>query len=302
MAFQLRAGRPAPADAFPHFTPALEARFARAESQAIRRARSSARRKTPGVQRAGGKSPGVSWRIEALSGGQTQQAVLESKKTAAQDFKGAYPECMKRLLAHIAAFFVAISTGCSEDKAMNAESAKPAALPEMPAGSESITLGAGCFWCTEAVFERLPGVHSVTSGYMGGQQKNPTYEQVCGGATGHAEVTKVVFDPAKLSLEKLLDTFWRAHDPTTLNRQGADIGTQYRSAIFYETDTQREIAEKSKAQAAKLFERPIVTEITKATEFYPAENYHQEYYRLNKDRNPYCRAVITPKLKKLGIE
>jgi peptide-methionine (S)-S-oxide reductase len=209
---------------------------------------------------------------------------------------------MKRLLAHIAAFFVALSTGSSEDKGMDAKSDQPAALPEAPVGSESITLGAGCFWCTEAVFERLPGVYSATSGYMGGKQKNPTYEQVCGGATGHAEVTKVIFDPAKLSLEKLLETFWKAHDPTTLNRQGADIGTQYRSAIFYETEAQRPVAEKSKAEASKLFERPIVTEITRATEFYPAENYHQEYYRLNKDRNPYCRAVITPKLKKLGME
>ena len=178
---------------------------------------------------------------------------------------------------------------------------KPAAVPEAAAGTEVITLGAGCFWCTEAVFQQIPGVRAVTSGYMGGHIAKPTYEQICDGDTGHAEVTRIVFDPAKAPLEKLLDTFWKAHDPTTLNRQGADVGTQYRSAIFYETEAQREIAEKSKAAAQAKFSEPIVTEITKAADFYPAENYHQDYYRLNKGRNPYCQVVIAPKLNKLGM-
>jgi peptide-methionine (S)-S-oxide reductase len=170
-----------------------------------------------------------------------------------------------------------------------------------PAGTEVITLGAGCFWCTEAVFEQIPGVVSVTSGYMGGTVKKPSYEQVCTGLTGHAEVTRIVYDPKKVSLEKLLALFWKTHDPTSLNRQGADSGTQYRSAIFYETDAQKAVAEKSRSDAAKEFFKPIVTEITKATEFYVAENYHQDYYRLHK-RMPYCQHVIAPKLRKAGLQ
>ncbi len=172
----------------------------------------------------------------------------------------------------------------------------------IPEGAEVITLGAGCFWCTEAVFQQIPGVISVKPGYMGGQTKNPTYEQVCTGTTGHAEVARIVYDPKKTTTAKILHVFWHAHDPTSLNRQGADHGTQYRSAIFYSTETQKAEAEQAKAEAAKEFPRPIVTEITKAGEFYIAENYHQDYYQLNKDRNPYCRAVITPKLRKLGLQ
>jgi peptide-methionine (S)-S-oxide reductase len=172
----------------------------------------------------------------------------------------------------------------------------------MPEGAEAITLGAGCFWCTEAVFQQLPGVVSVTSGYMGGPGKNPTYEQICTGATGHAEVSRVIFDPKKTSLEKILAVFWKMHDPTSLNRQGGDSGTQYRSAIFYGTEDQRLVAEKSRSEAAGEFAKPIVTEITRAAEFYPAEDYHQDYYRLNQDRNPYCAVVISPKLKKLGLK
>jgi peptide-methionine (S)-S-oxide reductase len=179
---------------------------------------------------------------------------------------------------------------------------KPAPAPKIPPGAEVVTLGAGCFWCTEAVFQQIPGVLSVTSGYMGGKIKNPTYEQVCGGQTGHAEVTQIVYDPKLTGFEKILAVFWQAHDPTTLNRQGADVGTQYRSAIYYHTESQLPAAEKSKAEAGKEFSKPIVTEITKASEFYPAENYHQDYYRLNKGRNPYCQAVIAPKLKKLGLK
>lgn len=182
------------------------------------------------------------------------------------------------------------------------DATKSAPMPTIPAGAEVITLGAGCFWCTEAVYQQIPGVLSVTSGYMGGAVKNPSYEQVCGGNTGHAEVAQLVYDPKVTSLEKILATFWHVHDPTSLNRQGADTGTQYRSAIFYHTDAQRLVAEKSKASAAKEFTKPIVTEITKAAEFYPAENYHQDYYRLNKDRNPYCQRVIAPKLRKAGLK
>jgi len=178
---------------------------------------------------------------------------------------------------------------------------KPAVVPEASKGAEVITLAAGCFWCTEAVFQQISGVLAVTSGYMGGHVPKPTYEQICDGDTGHAEVTRIVYDPAKAPLEKLLETFWKAHDPTTLNRQGADVGTQYRSAIFYETEAQREVAEKSKAAAQGKFTEPIVTEIAKAGVFYPAEQYHQEYYRQNKMRNPYCQIVIAPKLHKLGM-
>jgi peptide-methionine (S)-S-oxide reductase len=183
-----------------------------------------------------------------------------------------------------------------------ADAKKPAPVPAIPPGAEVITLGAGCFWCTEAVYQQIPGVLSVTSGYMGGKIPNPTYEQVCTGDTGHAEVAQLVFDPKLTSLEQILAKFWHIHDPTSLNRQGADAGTQYRSAIFYQNDSQRAVAEKSKAEAAKEFSQPIVTEITKATEFYPAENYHQDYYRLNKNRNPYCQRVIAPKLKKAGLQ
>jgi peptide-methionine (S)-S-oxide reductase len=172
----------------------------------------------------------------------------------------------------------------------------------IPEGAQIIILGAGCFWCTEAVFQQIQGVLSVAPGYMGGQPRNPTYEQVCTGNTGHAEVARIIFDPRQTKLEKILQVFWKAHDPTTLNRQGADSGTQYRSAIFYIDDEQRRVAEKSKAAAAGQFATPIVTEITKAGEFYPAEHYHQDYYRLNKERNPYCRSVISPKLKKLGLK
>jgi len=179
---------------------------------------------------------------------------------------------------------------------------RPALVPQAPEGAEVITLGAGCFWCTEAVFQHMPGILAATSGYMGGHVLNPTYEQICDGDTGHAEVTRIVFDPVKAPLPKILETFWKMHDPTTLNSQGADVGPQYRSAIFYETDAQRDIAEKSKAAAQGKFASPIVTEITKAAEFYPAERYHQDYYKMNKGRNPYCQIVIAPKLEKLGMD
>lgn len=163
--------------------------------------------------------------------------------------------------------------------------------------NEVATLGGGCFWCTEAIFQMLPGVKSVTSGYAGGQKEDPTYKEVCSGTTGHAEVIQVEFDPKVVPYEKILETFWEAHDPTTLNRQGADVGTQYRSIILYSSEAQRLAAEKSKTEAQKHFQRPIVTQIVPLTKFYKAEGYHQEYFR-NNPNQPYCRAVIQPKVEK----
>ena len=162
------------------------------------------------------------------------------------------------------------------------------------------TFGMGCFWCTEAVFQRIKGVTKVESGYTGGKIKNPTYEQVSSGKTGHAEVSQITYDPAKISYAELLEIFWKMHDPTTLNRQGADVGTHYRSAIFYSDAQQKAEAEKYKAELnkAKVYPKPIVTQITAAQPFYKAENYHQNYFNLN-SRQPYCRAVIQPKIDKL---
>lgn len=163
---------------------------------------------------------------------------------------------------------------------------------------ERVTFGGGCFWCIEAVFARLDGVKSAVSGYAGGSVANPTYRQVCEGDTGHAEVVQIEFDPGQTSFEKLLEVFWAAHDPTTLNRQGADAGTQYRSVIFYENEAQKAAAEKSKAAAQKEFRNPIVTEIAPLAKFYPAEDYHQDYFEIN-GHEPYCQVVIAPKLRKL---
>lgn len=161
------------------------------------------------------------------------------------------------------------------------------------------TFGAGCFWCVEAVFQNLIGVEKVVSGYMGGNVKNPTYREVCSGLTGHAEVTQIHFDPDKIRFDQLLQVFWSTHDPTTLNRQGNDRGTQYRSVIFYHDESQKLIAEKSKNEVAvELWDEPIVTEIVPAEIFYPAENYHQNYFNEN-PTNGYCLAVINPKMAKL---
>jgi peptide-methionine (S)-S-oxide reductase len=162
---------------------------------------------------------------------------------------------------------------------------------------ETATLGGGCFWCTEALFQMLPGVKSVTSGYAGGTKANPTYQDVCSGNTGHAEVIQIEFDSSVVSYDKILSTFWEAHDPTTLNRQGADHGTQYRSIILYNSEAQKLAAEKSKAEAQKQFSKPIVTEIVPLKAFYKAEGYHQDYYRSN-PHQPYCRVVIQPKIEK----
>ena len=180
---------------------------------------------------------------------------------------------------------------------MNAQNSTSAVVS--PEQLETATLGSGCFWCTEAVFLELKGVKSVVSGYTGGKVKNPTYREVCSGLTGHAEVVQVKFDPRVISYETILEVFWNTHDPTTLNRQGADEGTQYRSAVFYHSEEQRKIAEAYKAQLDKsgVFKNKIVTEITPASTFYKAEDYHQNYYELNPNQG-YCQYVIRPKVEK----
>ena len=165
---------------------------------------------------------------------------------------------------------------------------------------QKATFGAGCFWCVEAVFERLDGVKDVMPGYTGGHKNNPTYKEICTGMTGHAEVAQVTYDSKIITFNELLDMFWKSHDPTTRNRQGNDIGTQYRSAIFYHNDEQKLLAEESKLKVdnSHIFTNPIVTEITKLDKFWPAEDYHNNYYANNMDQ-PYCRIVIKQKLDKL---
>ncbi|MEX2580024.1 MAG: peptide-methionine (S)-S-oxide reductase MsrA [Verrucomicrobiales bacterium] len=176
--------------------------------------------------------------------------------------------------------------------------------PDEQDATEIATLGGGCFWCTEAVMERLDGVEDVVSGYMGGHVENPTYEQVSSARTGHAEVIQVSFDPSRISYEEILDVFWQAHDPTTPNQQGADRGPQYRSVVFYHSPEQKKLAEESKRKldSSGTYGDPAVTEITEASTFWAAEESHQDYYRRNKESNPYCRIVIAPKMKKLGLE
>jgi peptide-methionine (S)-S-oxide reductase len=165
--------------------------------------------------------------------------------------------------------------------------------------TETITLGGGCFWCTEAVFEQLKGVEQVESGYAGGRVANPSYEQVCTGSTGHAEVSQITFDPKVISLKEILEVFFTVHDPTTLNRQGNDVGTQYRSVIFYRNDAQKTVAAQAIKDigAAGIWHGEIVTELAPFTDFYKAENYHQDYFRRNGGQ-PYCRAIIAPKVRK----
>ncbi|MEO0479815.1 MAG: peptide-methionine (S)-S-oxide reductase MsrA [Planctomycetota bacterium] len=188
-----------------------------------------------------------------------------------------------------------VTDGVSDSNTMNE------ATNQDPDQTPIVTLGAGCFWCIEAVLEQVDGIESVESGYMGGHVPNPTYQQICTKTTGHAEVVQVRYDPEKISFYSLLRWFWQSHDPTTLNRQGADIGPQYRSAIFVHSDAQRVAAEASMAAAQEQFSDPIVTEIVAASEFYVAEEYHQDFYRNNR-ANGYCRAVIAPKLDKLGLQ
>jgi peptide-methionine (S)-S-oxide reductase len=169
----------------------------------------------------------------------------------------------------------------------------------MPA-LETATLAGGCFWCTEAIFNRLRGVTSVVSGYAASKVANPSYEAVCSGKTGAAEAIQITFDPSVISYDKLLEIFWHLHDPTTLNRQGNDIGTQYRSAIFYHDDEQKQtaLASKESLEQSKTYKKPVVTEITQFTNFYPAESYHEDYYDRNRSQ-PYCAFVIDPKVQKL---
>jgi len=187
-----------------------------------------------------------------------------------------------------------------DEKEMKDENPTPAIVPE---NTEFASFGGGCFWCVEAVFQRVEGVVGVVSGYQGGSSKDPTYEEVCSGNSGHAEVVRVEYDPAKADYQELVEVFFKSHDPTTLNRQGADKGTQYRSVIFTYDDEQSKIAESVITELDKsgAFPKAIVTEVTAAPEFFEAEKYHQNYYNQNKSA-PYCAYNITPKLKKLGME
>lgn len=191
---------------------------------------------------------------------------------------------------------VADATGSGTTTSAESNSSAESGAPRL----ETATFGAGCFWCVEAVFELLKGVEKVESGYCNGEVPNPTYEQVCTGETGHAEVIRITYDPSVISYDALLQVFWTSHDPTTLNRQGPDEGTQYRSGVYYHSDEQRALAEsyKKKLNEQQVFDSPIVTEIVKADTFYPAEDYHQDYFALNSN-NRYCRAVIPPKLAKV---
>lgn len=195
-----------------------------------------------------------------------------------------------------------LSTSCTSQKSPGEATVKAPATDQTTdptMNTEIATFGAGCFWCVEAVFQELKGVIKVESGYMGGTTPNPTYREVCTGNTGHAEVTRITFDPSVISYEELLEVLWTTHDPTTLNRQGADAGTQYRSAIFYTSEKQKQAAEKSKKEVATaIWDKPIVTEIVPAGDFYPAEDYHQDYYANNPDAG-YCRIVIAPKVLKV---
>jgi peptide-methionine (S)-S-oxide reductase len=205
---------------------------------------------------------------------------------------------MRTLLFLVIGLFVALNNGC-QNKSTNAQSEKKEEILMDTTKLEKATFGSGCFWCTEAVFEELNGVHSVVSGYAGGHVQNPSYEEVCTGKTGHAEVTQITYDPNVISYDELLEVFWKTHDPTTLNRQGNDVGTQYRSAIFYHNDVQKNLAEKYKKEldASGAWDNPIVTEISPLKNYFPAEEYHQEYYANNPNQG-YCAFVIAPKLEK----
>jgi len=205
-----------------------------------------------------------------------------------------------RILIFFAAMSVITFGGC-ENKSNNIQSENKKDSGEIlnMDNLEKATFGSGCFWCTEAIFEELKGVHSVVSGYAGGKVLNPTYEEVCTGTTGYAEVTQITYDPSVITYDELLEVFWKTHDPTTLNRQGNDVGPQYRSAIFYHNEEQKLLAEKYKAELDKsgAWDNPIVTEITPLTNYFPAENYHQDYYNNNPNQG-YCAFVIAPKLEK----
>jgi len=213
-----------------------------------------------------------------------------------------------KIMKSIVQTFIALSgiimISCESPNAQTAKSVqaemKTMEENKKPSGElDTAVFGAGCFWCVEAIFLQLNGVQEVVSGYSGGARENPSYDQVCSGATGHAEVIQVIYDPAKLTFVELLEVFWGVHDPTTLNRQGADVGTQYRSVIFYTNDNQKKLAEeyKTKLNVSGAFPQPVVTEISPLKAFYKAENYHQNYFNENGSQ-PYCSLVIKPKLEK----
>jgi peptide-methionine (S)-S-oxide reductase len=204
-------------------------------------------------------------------------------------------------LANVAAVILFLVPSGGHAMPENFPVLEAAEIGESETGPQTATFANGCFWCTEAVFQRLKGVEKVESGYTGGARPNPTYEQVCTGVSGHAEAIRITYDPAVISFPELLEVFWRSHDPTTLNRQGNDVGTQYRSSVFYHNEYQKRLAEayKAKIDAAGVFRSPVVTEIVPAVEFHPAEGYHQNYFNSN-PRQGYCRAVIQPKVDKLA--
>lgn len=205
---------------------------------------------------------------------------------------------MKKLSITFSLIFMCL--GCLANNEITSK-ALPSVTEKNNDQLETAIIGGGCFWCTEAVFEKVDGVKEAISGYAGGKNPNPTYKEICTGLTGHAEVIKILFDPAKISFREILEIFGDAHDPTTLNRQGADVGTQYRSTIMYLNESQKQAAEKWKIQLNAKLQDPVVTEIVPAPKFYEAEKYHQDYYEKNPNQG-YCNFVIRPKLKKLNLE
>lgn len=204
---------------------------------------------------------------------------------------------MKRIYAGGYFILLVVLLGFTRGKTIN--NSRDVQMVENNKNFETATFGNGCFWCSEAIFKNLKGVESVVSGYSGGTTVNPSYEEVCTGRTGHAEVIQITFNPEIISYNELLEVFWKTHDPTTPNRQGADVGTQYRSVIFYHNERQKKMAEfyKEELSKSKIWDNPIVTEITPYKNFYKAENYHQNYYENNTSK-PYCNLVITPKVEK----
>lgn len=205
---------------------------------------------------------------------------------------------LKTIITCIAAVFFISACGQSKNNS-NPKVMANETNSSTDSNIDTVTFGAGCFWCVEAVFQRMKGVISVKSGYSGGAVKNPSYKEVCQGTTGHAEVCQLTYDKTKVSFDELLEVFWKTHDPTTLNRQGNDHGTQYRSAIFYHSEEQKKLAEKYKEEINKsgAYPNPVVTEITAFSNFYPAENYHDNYFNQNSSE-PYCKYVIQPKVEK----
>lgn len=204
---------------------------------------------------------------------------------------------MKQIFGLLAALLVHLAaTGCKSENPVNLSQKNMNSKPQ----KDTAIFAGGCFWCVEAIFQQLTGVDTVISGYIGGTTFNPTYEEVCTGKTGHAEAIQIIYDPSLISFRELCEIFYVTHDPTTLNRQGADVGTQYRSGIFFLTPEQGKIATqvKQEVDASGTYPKPVVTEITQASAFYPAETYHQNYFNQNQNNNPYCQAVIVPKVQK----